>query len=104
MGGENSSEDNPSQVQGVCPEGWHLPSVAEWNQLSDYVSSQPAYYCDENPGYVAKSLASTTGWLENADLCAVGNNLSANNYVNQSTILIRDECQFFYACRLTILK
>ena len=32
------------------------------------------------------------------------NNLSANNYVNQSTILIRDECQFFYACRLTILK
>lgn len=30
----------PSGVQGVCPEGWHLPSKAEWQQLEAYVSSQ----------------------------------------------------------------
>jgi uncharacterized protein (TIGR02145 family) len=79
MGGENSSEDNPSGVQGVCPNGWHLPSVAEWNQLSDYVSSQSAYYCDNNHDFIAKAFAATSGWQENADPCAVGNNLSANN-------------------------
>ena len=79
MGGENSSEDNPSGVQGVCPNGWHLPSVAEWNQLSDYVSSQSAYYCDNNHEFIAKAFAATSGWEENADPCAVGNNLSANN-------------------------
>ncbi len=27
------SEDNPSGIQGVCPDGWHLPSDAEWKQL-----------------------------------------------------------------------
>ena len=37
MNGEESSETNPSGVQGVCPEGWHLPSNAEWQQLTDYL-------------------------------------------------------------------
>lgn len=34
--GESSSQ-NPSNVQGVCPDGWHLPSDAEWAQLRDYI-------------------------------------------------------------------
>jgi uncharacterized protein (TIGR02145 family) len=27
-------------VQGICPLGWHVPSDAEWTQLSNYISSQ----------------------------------------------------------------
>lgn len=26
---------NPSEIQGVCPDGWHLPSQEEWNELSN---------------------------------------------------------------------
>jgi uncharacterized protein (TIGR02145 family)/uncharacterized repeat protein (TIGR02543 family) len=37
MNGASSSSTNPSGVQGVCPVGWHLPSNAEWTQLTDYV-------------------------------------------------------------------
>lgn len=37
MNGEQSSESNPSGVQGVCPAGWHLPSVAEWGDLREYL-------------------------------------------------------------------
>jgi uncharacterized protein (TIGR02145 family) len=37
MDGEASSTTNPSGVQGVCPTGWHLPSDAEWTQLTDYL-------------------------------------------------------------------
>ncbi len=33
MNGAASSETNPSGTQGVCPDGWHLPSDAEWNQM-----------------------------------------------------------------------
>ncbi len=33
MNGEVSSENNPSKVQGVCPDGWHLPSDNEWKEL-----------------------------------------------------------------------
>ncbi len=35
MAGSSSSGSNPSGVQGICPDGWHLPSEAEWTQLSD---------------------------------------------------------------------
>jgi len=33
MNGAESSESVPSQVQGVCPDGWHLPSDNEWIEL-----------------------------------------------------------------------
>ncbi len=33
MNGEASSDKVPSGVKGICPEGWHLPSKAEWNIL-----------------------------------------------------------------------
>jgi len=35
--GEAPSTANPSQVRGICPCGWHLPSDAEWQQLVDFL-------------------------------------------------------------------
>ncbi len=37
MNGATSSTANPSGVQGACPTGWHLPSDAEWTELTDYL-------------------------------------------------------------------
>lgn len=37
MDGETSSTTNPSGIQGVCPTGWHLPSDAEWTELTEYL-------------------------------------------------------------------
>ena len=37
MDGEASSTTNPSGIQGVCPAGWHVPSDAEWTELTDYL-------------------------------------------------------------------
>ncbi|MGF1556855.1 FISUMP domain-containing protein [Paucihalobacter sp.] len=37
MNGEMSSELIPSGVQGICPDGWHLPSPAEWTELLLFV-------------------------------------------------------------------
>ncbi|HOR60830.1 MAG TPA: FISUMP domain-containing protein, partial [Bacteroidales bacterium] len=37
MAGAGSSNFNPSEVQGICPPGWHLPSDAEWQQLEMYL-------------------------------------------------------------------
>ena len=28
---------NPSQIQGVCPAGWHMPSDSEWKELEMYL-------------------------------------------------------------------
>jgi uncharacterized protein (TIGR02145 family) len=46
----------------VCPAGWHVPSNAEWSILSDYLSANGYGYQGSSTG-IAKSMASTSGWL-----------------------------------------
>ncbi len=86
MNGASSSNVNPSWVQGICPDGWHVPSDAEWTQLTDYVSSQSEYCCGGCSDNIAKALASVTGWYSSADACAVGNDLSSNNATDFSAL------------------
>jgi uncharacterized protein (TIGR02145 family) len=33
MNGASSSGSNPSGVQGLCPDGWHVPSDNEWKEM-----------------------------------------------------------------------
>jgi len=33
MNGSASSDEFPGDVQGVCPDGWHVPGESEWKQL-----------------------------------------------------------------------
>ncbi len=42
MNGEASSDNNPSGVQGVCPDGWHLPGDSEWKELEIYLGMSQA--------------------------------------------------------------
>lgn len=37
MNGQASSNLIPSEVQGVCPTGWHVPSSGEYHNLIDYL-------------------------------------------------------------------
>ncbi len=36
LNGFPPSDAKPSRIQGICPDGWHLPSDAEWNELIGY--------------------------------------------------------------------
>ena len=49
-----SSDGNPSGVQGVCPDGWHLPSDAEWKQLELYLG-------------ISEDYLDSTGWRGNTE-------------------------------------
>lgn len=86
MQGASSSEANPSGVRGICPEGWHLPSVLEWEQLVGYVMCQSSFWCDEEPTSILKSLAAQTGWEESDVACSPGNDMSSNNLAGLSLI------------------
>lgn len=81
MHGASGSNANPSGVQGICPDGWHVPSDAECTQLLNYVNSQSQNVCGGIDNQIGRSLAATVGWdLSGLDTCTVGNpNLSANN-------------------------
>ena len=86
MGTSDTSSSNPSGVQGICPNGWHVPSVAEWTQLVNFVSGNSQYLCGLNNTNTAKSLAGQEGWVSSAGICAVGNNIEANNATGFSAI------------------
>ncbi len=74
--------------RGICPQGWHVPSDAEWTTLTNYLGSHENYYYydDEsydvpvtNTSYIAKALASTQGWCNSDNTFAVGNSQGTNN-------------------------
>ena len=87
IGNSTNSSANSGGAQGICPNGWHVPSDAEWKQLTQYVKSQEEYVCAECSGEdnvwmtdcIAKAMASTTCWNNYEETCAVGNDLSGNN-------------------------
>ena len=86
MNGASSSTANPSGVQGICPNGWHVPSDAEWTQLTDYVSIHSAYLCNNDMSNIGKALAATTGWNSYTSTCTIGNNPSTNNSTGFSAL------------------
>ena len=50
---QNEAAPDSVKVQGACPNGWHIPTDAEYNQLEKTVlgvidSSNPQYNCDLN--------------------------------------------------------
>src|SRR5574344_1808931 len=74
MAGAASSNANPSGVQGVCPDGWHLPSDAEWTQLEEYLIANGYNYDGTTTGnQIAKSMANYSGWNTSSTVGAVGN-------------------------------
>jgi uncharacterized protein (TIGR02145 family) len=60
MKGSASSRENPSKVQGVCPDGWHVPSDTEWIQMEIFLGMSSEEADDyENRGTIGGSLRET---------------------------------------------
>jgi uncharacterized protein (TIGR02145 family) len=53
MAGAGSSNSNPSKVQGVCPNGWHVPSSAEFSVLVETLGGA---------AIAGGAMKSVTGW------------------------------------------
>jgi uncharacterized protein (TIGR02145 family) len=69
-------------VRGICPEGWHLPSVDEWRDFINGVGGE----------FVAsKMLRSTAGWKDN------GNGVDAYSFSALPAGLRDDKGNFKYA-------
>lgn len=49
MNGAAGSDLNPSGVQGVCPDGWHLPSDQEWKELELHLGMSQADVDEAGP-------------------------------------------------------
>lgn len=76
MGGALATSANPSGIKGICPDGWHLPSDAEFTQLFNYLAENGHNYdgtTGDGMAKIGKSLASDSGWAESGTAGAVGN-------------------------------
>jgi len=67
MNGDSSSTTSPSNVQGICPDGWHLPSDEEWKTLekSTGMSESEANGTSWRGTDTGTHLKSTSGWSNN---------------------------------------
>lgn len=56
--------------QGICPDGWHLPSDAEWSELEEYLDMNPGFESDDDrqhSGTAGVCLKADTLWQTPSD-------------------------------------
>jgi uncharacterized protein (TIGR02145 family) len=65
MAGKDPTNKNPSDVQGVCPAGWHLPSSSEWVELAKAAGGTGSF---GEVGIAGERLkAKNGGWYRNGN-------------------------------------
>lgn len=77
----------------ACPEGWHLPSDAEWNVMESGLTSQGLYARDYRGDHAGK-LAYGTEWNSSDNFACPGNQAYADR--NVSGFSARAASRFYY--------
>lgn len=74
-------DDDPNTPnKEFAPEGWHVPSDAEWTTLENYLIANGYNYDGTTSGNkIAKAMSSTSGWYNSNYTGSPGNNQSLNN-------------------------
>jgi uncharacterized protein (TIGR02145 family) len=64
MGGANTSNTIPSGIQGICPNGWHLPSDLEWMELEKNLGMNliDIKNLGDRGSYQGMKMKSVNGW------------------------------------------
>lgn len=88
-------EENPPRVQGICPNGWHLPNAEEFRQLcysiNNNVEVEDEYTHQSaediyNQVETGKALAARQEWEPSGQQYGIGNNLNSNNATGFSAL------------------
>ncbi|HEX2957844.1 MAG TPA: fibrobacter succinogenes major paralogous domain-containing protein [Chitinispirillaceae bacterium] len=64
----------------LAPEGWHVPTIYEWDTLFNYLKNNGYNWNDDTIKYkCAKAVSSNSHWKLSTIPGAIGNDLSTNN-------------------------
>ncbi len=78
MGIHDTDPNTPNKE--FAPEGWHVPTDAEWTTLENYlIANGYNYDGTTTENMIAKAMASTTGWNSSTNSGSIGNDQSTNN-------------------------
>ena len=73
-------DDENTPAKEFAPNGWRVPSKADWTILENYLIENGYNFDGTTTGNkIAKSMASTSGWDSSTTTGAVGNDLNLNN-------------------------
>ena len=79
IAGIHDNDENTPNTK-FAPEGWYVPSDAEWTELETYlIESGYNYDSSGTVNKIAKSMASITGWNNSPSDGVPGNNQALNN-------------------------
>jgi len=62
----------------LCPQGWHVPSDADWTILTDFLTAG-AYGHEGSGNDIAKSMAAKAGWIASSEPGSTGNYQKKSN-------------------------
>jgi uncharacterized protein (TIGR02145 family) len=78
MGIHDTDPNTPNKE--FAPEGWHVPSDAEWTILEEYLIANGYNYDGTTTlNKIAKSMSSKTGWMSSSTYGVPGYNPNMNN-------------------------
>ncbi len=60
----------------LIPDGWRLPTKADWEKLETYIKEHPSY---DSINWVGKTLAAKDNWQQSSLLGAIGNQRTTND-------------------------
>ncbi len=60
--GQSQNQKFSTAVQGICPNGWHVPSSQDWNTLINCISAETGTTSE-----AGKQLKSVQGWYNNSN-------------------------------------
>ena len=77
-------------VRGICPEGWHVPSMLDWEKLFAVIGGETVAWT---------SLKSSEGWSKNAGVDAYGWNAVPTGYwyAVDSTVHLKGDVAHFWS-------
>ena len=72
----------PDTVQGICPDGWHLPNIKEWGKMIALVENgfNRTYIVNRRQMFIERA-----AFLSNKNTYSLGQNLSGLNLTKAST-------------------
>lgn len=81
-----AASTNTGQVQGICPEGWHVPTQMEWITLLSNVQGDSENWCNDNSSRIVAALSADACWRYSNTTCAVGNPEAQHNQTGFSAL------------------
>lgn len=111
---KKQGRDQTEYLQGICPNGWHIPTIDDWDELYAYMK-EAGFEDNYNNNDLGRALASKNTWNDMNPLEAIGTNSNRNNMTGFSSMasgirhidgffMEKGNASYYWGCNISYLK